>query len=108
MPAGKFGEGVVGRSEDGEGAFAFQSVDEARSLQSGDESLERAGGDGGVNDILRTGFGIGKGCGGEGQEQSRFTNEINLFTTIEAAIICISFNCSANRFKPGARLRAER
>ena len=29
---GKFGEGVVGGSEDGEGAFAFQSVHESRGL----------------------------------------------------------------------------
>jgi len=50
---GKFGEGVVGRSEDGEGAGAVERVDEATCLDGSDEGFV----DRRVDCVLYNGFG---------------------------------------------------
>ena len=68
----KRGEGFVGRREDGERAFALQRLDEARGLDGGDERVEGARADGGVDDVLGVdeGRGADGGRGGEGEKRS--------------------------------------
>jgi hypothetical protein len=48
---GQRGEGLVGRREDGERTLALQRVDQAGGLDGGDQRLEAAGGDRGVDDV---------------------------------------------------------
>ena len=48
---GEFGEGVVGGSEDGEGAGAFQGLDEVGGGDGGDEGFEGVVADGDVYDV---------------------------------------------------------
>ena len=54
---GQFGEGFVGRSEDGEGARALQRVDQAGGLDGGDQGAEVGVAGGGVDDVLVSGQG---------------------------------------------------
>ncbi len=49
---GELGEGGIGGSEDGEGASAFEGVDETGSLDGGDEGLVDGGVDRVLDDVL--------------------------------------------------------
>ena len=64
---GQFGEGFVGGREDGERALALKRADEIGGLERGGEGFERAGGDGGVDEIGAGGG--GSGGGGEVRER---------------------------------------
>ena len=56
------GEGLIGRREDRERAFALQGLDETGIGQELGERVEAAGGNGGVDDVLRC-IGRRGGCG---------------------------------------------
>ena len=66
---GNLGEGGVGRREHGERARALERVDQAGGLECGGKGIERAGGYGGIDDVLglhREGGTQGNGGGDEG------------------------------------------